>query len=273
MPKLKELSENMVRIPRIAWVFLLVAGVTLTSAHHPTPKLEEGKIRTIVIDAGHGGHDPGALGSKVNEEDVTLGIAKELKRILIEKIEGIKVVMTREDDTFLELHKRAEHATEHDADFFVSIHCNSSSNKSAHGAETYVLGSHMDDAHLGVVMKENSSILLEDNHEEMYDGFDPTSVSAYIFFEFLADVHLKQSVMLAKRIQTQFTERVGRRGRGVKQAGFLVLWKASRPSILIETGFISNADEEKFLRSETGQVFLASAIYRAIGEYNATITE
>ncbi len=249
--------------------FLVVAMFIGASFHEPLRDFNDGTIQRIVIDAGHGGKDPGALGASSKEKTVTLGIAKELKRVLNENAPEIEVVMTRDDDTFVELHKRAEHVKEHNADFFISIHCNSSRNKTAYGTETYVLGSHRAEENMEVVMRENSVILEEDDHEHIYDGFDPNSDASYIFFNYLADVHLEQSDKMARLVQEQFTERVGRRNRGVKQAGYIVLWKASKPSILIETGFISNKEEEKFLTSEQGQVYLASAIYRSIKEFNA----
>lgn len=251
--------------------FLVVAFGLVSSFHRPVRDFNDGSIQKIVIDAGHGGKDPGALGSSSKEKNVTLGIAKELKRIINENAPEINVVMTRDDDTFVELHKRAAHVKEHEADFFISIHCNSSSNKSAYGTETYVLGSHRASDNMEVVMRENSVILEEDDHEHIYEGFDPNSDASYIFFNYLADVHLEQSDKMARLVQHQFTERVGRKNRGVKQAGYIVLWKASKPSILIETGFISNKEEEKFLTSEQGKVYLASAIYRSIKEFNDTM--
>lgn len=251
---------------------LIIAGLAASSFHHPTMPFNDGKIRSIVIDAGHGGKDPGAIGSKSKEKNVTLAIALELERIINEKMPDVKVIMTRDDDTFVELHNRAKEVSKTEADFFVSIHCNANKNKSAHGSETYVLGAHKADANLDVVMRENGVILMEDNYEEVYEGFDPNSIPAYIFFQYLTNVHLEQSWKMASKVQKQFADRVGRVDRGVKQAGYLVLWRASKPSILIETGFISNKDEEAFLTSKNGQTYMASAIYRAIKEYNAEMT-
>ncbi|MEM0998363.1 MAG: N-acetylmuramoyl-L-alanine amidase [Bacteroidota bacterium] len=251
---------------------LLILAWSVSSFHHPTLPFNDGQIRTIVIDAGHGGKDPGALGSKVKEKEVTLAIALKLKKILNENMPQVKVKMTRDDDTFVELHNRAKEVSNHEADFFVSIHCNANRNKKAHGSETYVLGAHKSDANMDVVMRENGVILMEDNHEEIYEGFDPNSVPAYIFFQYLTNVHLEQSWKLASKVQSQFKDRVGRIDRGVKQAGYLVLWRASKPAILIETGFISNDQEQAFLTSENGQTYMASAIYRAIKDYNFEMT-
>ncbi|MFN8395546.1 MAG: N-acetylmuramoyl-L-alanine amidase [Bacteroidia bacterium] len=251
---------------------LLVAGLMVSSFHTPTRPLNDGKIRTLVIDAGHGGKDPGALGLVSKEKEHTLAIATELKKVLNEKLPDLKVVMTRSDDTFIELANRAKEVANAEADFFISIHCNSNPNKEACGAETYVLGTHKAEANMDVVMRENSVIMMEDNFEEVYEGFDPNSVPAYIFFKYVTNVHLEMSNKMALKVQEQFATRVGRKDRGVKQAGYLVLWRASKPAILIETGFISNKEEELFLNSENGRGYMASAIYRAVRDYNAEIT-
>ena len=253
--------------------FLILIGVLMvnSSFHKPVRDFNDGQIKRLVIDAGHGGKDPGALGKSSKEKEVTLAIATELKDILNEHAPDIEVVLTRDDDTFVELHNRAKHVSENEADFFISIHCNSSRNKSAYGAETYVLGNHRAEDNMEVVMRENSVILEEDNHEEIYDGFDPHSDASYIFFNYLADVHLEQSDKMARLVQDQFTNRVGRKDRGVKQAGYLVLWKASKPAILIATGFISNAEEEKFLKSDQGVTYMASAIFRAVRDFNKSM--
>ena len=253
-------------------ITLLLAILLISSSfHRPPVDLGDGKIKRLVIDAGHGGHDPGALGSKAKEKEVTLAIAKKLKETLNKHTPDVEVVLTRDNDKFIELHNRAKYVSDNKADFFISIHCNSSRNKNAQGSETYVLGTHKAEDNMEVVMRENSVILKEDNYQEVYDGFDPNSDASYIFFNYLANVHLEQSDKMARLVQDQFQDRVGRINRGVKQAGFMVLWKASKPSILIETGFISNPEEEKFLKSEQGQDYLASAIFRSIRDYNAAM--
>ncbi|HHG85567.1 MAG TPA: N-acetylmuramoyl-L-alanine amidase [Bacteroidetes bacterium] len=258
------------KLKKLSYITVLfILGLVGTSFHHPATPFNDGKIRTIVIDAGHGGKDPGAIGSKSKEKNITLAIALELRRIINDNMPDMKVIMTRDNDSFIELHNRAQEVAKTEADFFVSIHCNANRNKAASGSETYVLGAHKANANLDVVMRENGVILLEDNYKEVYEGFDPNSIPAYIFFQYLTNIHLEQSWKMATKVQKQFAERVGRTDRGVKQAGYLVLWRASKPSILIETGFISNKEEEAFLTSENGQTYLASAIYRAIKEYNA----
>ena len=238
-----------------------------TSFITPIRKREFSKVKTIVIDAGHGGKDPGAGGLEANEKDVTLAVAAQLQEVLKEKMPELKVLLTRDNDSFVELHNRAEFAYANEADFFISIHCNSNPNKSAHGSETYVMGLHKEDANLSMIINENSTILLEENYEEEYEGFDPKSETSYIIFSLLRNAFLKQSINLAKKIETQM-QATGRKSRGVKQAGFLVLWKASTPSILVETGFISNKEEEIFLNSDEGQQHLANAIYKAIESYS-----
>ena len=268
VPKLTQALNIM---KKHAWFYvftLLFCGAVVSSFHKPILPFNDGKIRTLVIDAGHGGKDPGAIGKEAQEKKITLAIALELRRILNENAPEIKVVMTREDDTFVELHKRGATVAETKADFFISIHCNANDNKEAYGAETYILGTHKSEANMDVVMRENGVILQEKDFESVYDGFDPNSIAAYIFFNYITNVNMEESAKLAAKVQTQFAQRVGRKDRGVKQAGYLVLWRASKPAILIETGFISNAEEEKFLNSDNGQTYLASAIYRAIKEYN-----
>lgn len=263
----------MEKLNRVWFLFLVPAAWLLVSFHNPMPDFDDGKIRKLVIDAGHGGHDPGALGKDSKEKDIALAIAGNLRDRLKEKMPDLEIIMTRDDDTFIELYKRGEYVADHDADFFISIHCNSSENKKAHGTETYLLGLHAEDAAMKIMMKENKSILLEDNHEQQYDGFDPTSPQGHIFFQFLSQVYITESALLAEKIQSQISKEEDRLDRGVKQAGFVVLWKSSSPSILVETGFISNEEEEKFLNSDDGQDYLATVIYRAIEEYNVERAE
>lgn len=266
--KVIALNAYMERVRKVVLLALLPCAAGWVSFHTPPPRTEDGKIHKLVIDAGHGGHDPGALGKKSKEKDVALAVAGQLRDILKEKMPDVEVVMTRDDDTFVDLYKRGEYVAENDADFFISIHCNSSENKQAHGTETYLLGLHAEDAAMKVMMKENKSILLEEDYQANYDGFDPTSPQAYIFFQYLAQVYITESTLLAEKIQKQIAAKEGRLDRGVKQAGFVVLWKSSSPSILVETGFISNEEEEKFLVSEDGQNFLATTLYKALKEYN-----
>ena len=230
------------------------------------------KITTVVIDAGHGGKDPGALGAISKEKDITLTVALLVGNYIKKNCPDVKVVYTRERDVFVTLNERAAIANRNNADVFISIHCNSAGSKgaSATGAETFVLGEHKNAANLEVAKKENSAILYEEDADEQYGNFDLNSPEAYIALSLFQSEYLNQSLQLAANMQEQFSKRVGRKDRGVQQAGFLVLWKTAMPSILIELGFISNATEERFLDSEQGQTYMASAIYRAFRDFKAS---
>ncbi len=225
------------------------------------------RITTVVIDAGHGGKDPGAMGKHSKEKDITLAVALKTGHYIEKYLPDVKVIYTRKDDRFVPLYKRAEIANKNKADFFISIHCNANKSSGPFGAETYVMGLHKSKANLDVAMMENASIMFEDNAGTTYDGFDPSLPQSYIQFTLFQSEYLDQSLQLAYDIQRQFKDRVGRRDRGVHQAGFLVLWKTAMPGVLVELGYLSNPTEEKFLLSEKGQVYLASAIYRAFKEY------
>jgi N-acetylmuramoyl-L-alanine amidase len=225
------------------------------------------KIKTVVIDAGHGGHDAGCLGIHSKEKEVTLAIALKLGKYLEDNYPNIKVVYTRKTDEFIDLIERANIANRAKADLFISLHCNASANKSAYGSETYAMGLHVSEANLNVAKRENSVILLEDNYEKNYDGFDPKSTEAYIIFSLYQNVNIDKSLFLASKIQDQFTNKLKRYNRGVKQAGFIVLYKTNMPSVLIEGGFLTNKDEEEFLSSEEGQDNIAKSIYLAFKSY------
>ena len=229
------------------------------------------KITTVVIDAGHGGKDTGAIGAISKEKDLNLTVALLTGDYIKKNLPDVKVIYTRERDVFVSLNERAAIANRNNADVFISIHCNSAGSKgsSAVGAETFVLGEHKNAANLEVAKKENSSILYEEDAKEQYGDFDLNSPEAYIALSLFQQEYLNQSLQLAANVQEQFTKRVGRKDRGVQQAGFLVLWRTAMPSILVELGFISNAAEERFLASETGQSYMASAIFRAFRDFKA----
>ena len=225
------------------------------------------KIQTIVIDAGHGGKDTGALGAVTNEKDINLSVALKFGKYIQENLPDVKVIYTRSTDKFVELSERADIANRNNADVFISIHCNSTEGTTTvQGAETYVMGESKNEKNLEVAKKENAAILLEDN-TDAYDNFDPNSTEAYIIFSLTQSLYQNQSLKLADKVQRQFSGRAKRNDRGVQQAGFLVLWKTSMPSILVELGFINNANEEQFLNSERGQNLMALALYRAFEEY------
>ncbi len=249
---------------------VIMASITMPfriAAQHAPPVKEW----TVVIDAGHGGKDPGTLGSKSKEKNVALAVALKTGKYISENLKDVRVIYTRDDDTFIGLDERAAIANRNKADIFISIHANGMDDKRPYGSETWVLGQSMDDANLKLAMKENSVITFEEDYETKYEGYDPNSVESFIIFSLMQNTYLKQSTEFASIIQSQFRDRVGRKDRGVKQAGFVVLWRSTMPSVLVELGFLSNAEEEKYLISETGQDFLASAIFRAFRDYKITI--
>ena len=225
------------------------------------------KVKTVVIDAGHGGHDPGCLGSKTKEKDINLAISLKLGEYIEKNCPDVKVIFTRKTDEFIELFRRAQIANDNKADLFICIHCNSNPNKSTSGTETYVMGLYKTDANLQVAQKENSSILLEDSYTNNYDGFNPNSSEAYIIFSLYQNAYLDKSLDFASMVQKQAKSKAGMIDRGVKQAGFLVLWKTAMPSVLVETGFLSNSKDEDYLASATGQDNIAGSIYKAFKEY------
>lgn len=225
------------------------------------------KVNTVVLDAGHGGHDTGALGKNSREKDITLSIVLKVRDYINLNMKDVKVVLTRDDDTFVELFRRARIANEKKADLFISVHCNSIKSPSANGAETFVMGLHKSEANLAVAKAENAAILLEDDYVEKYDGFDPNSPEGNIFYSMMQNAFLDRSLAFAGKVQHQMVDNLHMLDRGVKQAGFLVLYKTYMPGVLIETGFISNPKDEKFLLSEKGQDLMAEAIYNAFREY------
>lgn len=226
------------------------------------------KIQTVVIDAGHGGKDAGAVGKKAKEKNITLAVAKKTGEYIKKKYPDVKVVYTRSTDVFVELMERARIANRNNADLFISIHCNSVANApKTSGAETFIMGDHRNSANLNVAKRENASILYESNAQENYDGFDPNSTEAYIAFSFIQSEFKQRSLEFAELVQNELVGKAKRSDRGVQQAGFLVLYKTAMPSVLVELGFISNPTEEAYMMSAEGQDILASAIYRAFCTY------
>lgn len=224
------------------------------------------RIKTVVIDPGHGGHDSGCLGSSSKEKQIALEIALKLGDLISSKYPDLNVVYTRKTDEFIELHERAAIANRNHADLFICIHCNSGA-PAAFGAETYVMGLHKTEDNLSVAKRENASVLYEKDYKQKYDGFDPNSPEGNIIFSLYQNAYLTQSLKFASAIQRQFEEYAGRFNRGVKQAGFLVLYKTAMPSVLIETGFLTNKTEEKYLLSDKGQIAIANSIFRAFMAY------
>ncbi|MFM1744580.1 MAG: hypothetical protein RLZZ630_517 [Bacteroidota bacterium] len=254
-------------VKRIPLSILFVALV-LTSVSAPGTRDKDYRIRTIVIDAGHGGHDAGCLGSSSREKHVALGIALRLGKMIESGYPDVKVIYTRKSDVFIPLHERANIANRANADLFICIHLNSG-NKAAYGSETYVMGTHKAEDNLAVAKRENEVIQLEDDYRSKYDGFDPNSPEANIIFTLYQSQFMAQSIQFATHIQHEFTHHAGRNNRGVKQAGFLVLYKTAMPAVLIECGFLSHDQEERFLASDKGQQLMATSIFRAVKRYKA----
>ncbi|MDB5272183.1 MAG: N-acetylmuramoyl-L-alanine amidase [Chitinophagaceae bacterium] len=248
---------------------LLLVTFFLLSSYTPL-EISKYTVRTIVIDAGHGGKDPGCHGKSAEEAEVALAVALELGRVITENMPGVKVVYTRKKDEFIELHDRAAIANKNKADLFISLHCNSGP-ATISGTETYTMGLHTAEGNLEVAKRENAVILKEDNYKNKYDGFDPNSPQGHILFSLYQNAYIENSLAFAAKIENQFEARLGRPSRGVKQAGLLVLWKTSMPSVLVEIGFLTNAKEEKYLNNKTNQVYIASGIYRALKDYKAEI--
>ncbi len=228
-----------------------------------------GKDFVVVIDPGHGGHDPGAMGKRGKEKTINLNVALKTGQLIEQNCPGVKVMYTRKNDKFIALDRRAEIANNAKADLFISIHTNAvARGRNVKGTETYTLGLHRTDDNLEVAKKENSVILIEDNYEQRYAGFNPNSAESYIIFEFLQDKNMAQSVQLATLIQRQFKTTARRIDKGVHQAGFLVLRATSMPSVLVELGYISNPEEERYLLTEAGTTALAQSIYKAFAAYH-----
>lgn len=248
--------------------FLFVIPIICVLCGIALPLLAKGDTFIVVIDAGHGGKDPGAKGVKTNEKTINLAVALKLGNLISAGHDDVQVIYTRKTDKFVELSERANIANRNKADLFISIHTNSlkKKNASVKGAETYTLGLAKTQENLEVAMLENSVILLEDDYRQRYEGFDPNSSESYIIFEFMQNKHVEQSVSFASEIQKEFVA-ARRVNRGVRQAGFLVLKATSMPSVLIELGFISNHEEERYMHSTEGQNKLAKAIYSAFSRY------
>ena len=228
----------------------------------------EGKDFTIVIDPGHGGRDPGAIGRKGKEKNINLNVALKLGKLIQDNHKDVHIVYTRQKDTFVGLAQRAQIANHAKADLFISIHTNSvARSRTVRGTETYTLGLHRTNDNLEVAQKENSVILIESDYEQRYAGFNPNSAESYIIFEFLQDKNMERSVEFATLVQKQFKKTAKRIDKGVHQAGFLVLRETTMPSVLIELGYISTPDEERYLLSEAGTSALAQSIYQAFLDY------
>lgn len=270
-------TKNMMKKTFLYFIFIcsisLISKSVLWSKTVYSTVKEEKRISVVVIDPGHGGKDPGASIGNAKEKDIVLDLALRLGNSIKATYPDIKVIYTRTKDVFIPLYDRANIANKNKADLFISIHVNGTDKTSVQGTETFVLGQHRSKDNLEVAKKENSVILLEDDYNTKYEGFDPNSPESYIMFELVQDEYLEQSVMFASEIQYQFRQNAKRIDRSVKQAGFLVLRQATMPSVLIEVGFISNPNERNYMLSETGKSNLSASIFTAFKDYKRKIEE
>lgn len=261
---IRNIRNKVKQIKAFITILLLLLTVALPAAAGPF---------TLVIDAGHGGNDPGAIGQKAKEKNINLNVALALGKLIETNCKDVKVVYTRKSDVFVSLQGRADIANKAKADLFISIHTNSTAGgASAYGAETYTLGMHRAADNLAVARRENSVITMESDYKKKYQGFDPNKAESYIIFELMQDKYMAQSVKLAQAVQKQYAS-AGRKDKGVHQAGFLVLRETSMPSILTELGFISNPTEEAFLSSTEGVNKLARSIYDGFVSYRRQLAD
>lgn len=267
-------ENNMNKILRYFCV-LFLASPAISYEVYARPEVpatgNQSRIKTVVIDPGHGGKDPGAVYGKAREKDIVLDISLKLGNYIRSAFPDVQVIYTRDKDVFVPLFQRAAIANKNKADLFISIHVNAVDRGTAQGTETFILGQHRTQENLEVAKKENAVILLEDDYHTTYEGFNPNSPESYIMFELVQDEYLEQSALLASAVQDQFRERANRIDRSVKQAGFLVLRQTTMPSVLIETGFLSHPTERNFLMSDSGRDYLASAIFRAFRDYKKKV--
>ena len=250
------------------WMFLLV--IVLLNSSFTDDKTTSNKLKTIVIDAGHGGKDSGTMGTKrfeIYEKHIALAVSLKLGNYIKASFPEIEVIYTRDSDVFLELKERTQIANNANADLFISVHCDGFTNPKPFGASVFVMGMSKLKANMDVAMRENSVIYLEDNYQQKYEGFDPQSPESYIVFSLMQNTFLNQSLKIAEEVEKEFAIGANRKSRGVKQAPFYVISRTNMPSILIECGFLTNPKEEEFLHSEKGQDHLASAIFRAFSTY------
>ncbi len=275
----------------------IVLSATFLLCGAVIPKTKPKGVKIIVIDPGHGGKDPGCNGALYNEKDVALSIALRLGELIEKNLKDVKVIYTRKTDVFVELEERAQIANTNEADLFISIHCNAASvyatykdkkgkvhfktykdkkgrirkveihNHKPYGSATYVMGISNEKGKLNTAKRENASMLMEDNYEKKYNGFDPESDEAYIIMSLWTGAFVEQSASLASKIQNEYTNKAGRIDKGVQRQSIWVLWRTAMPSILTEVGFLTNPEEEKFLGSEKGQTYMASALFRAARKY------
>lgn len=243
-----------------------------SEADAPTGTTLSNQVRTIVLDAGHGGKDPGTHGRYAKEKKINLDLILLLGRKIKANHPGIRVIYTRSSDQFVDLYERGAIANRNRADLFISIHCNASPSSSrVNGTETYTLGLHRTQSNLDVARRENAVIIQEKNYQQTYKGFNPNSPLATIMLANYQHAFMASSINFAEKVERSFRREADRKSNGVKQAGFIVLWKTTMPSILIESGYLTNPAEENYLRSEEGQNQMTGAIYKAFAQYKEEI--
>jgi N-acetylmuramoyl-L-alanine amidase len=256
-------------LQRLSWFLIAVIALPYLGFRPATGSSD--RVQKVVIDAGHGGKDPGNLGTRryrTTEKDVALDLAQQLAAKIKALYPDVEVVLTRNTDRFLELYERTAIANREKGDLFISIHCDAAENKTAYGATTYVMGKDHDDENQ-VALRENSVILMEDDYQDKYEGFDPRKPESYIALTLYQYAFQTQSIEFAQTVQNSFKNDVGRRDRGVRQAPFYLTSRCSMPSVLIELGYLTNSTEEDYLHSAEGQDQMASAIARSFGAYKA----
>jgi len=261
---------NEIKFIGLAFILLLVQS---NYCFNQDSESEQYKIRTIVIDPGHGGKDPGSMGKFAKEKDVALAISLKAGKYIEKYFPEVEVIYTRKTDVFIELHERARIANDTNADLFISVHVDGHDKPTAYGTSTLVLGLHRAEENFEVAKRENSVILLEDDYTTNYQNFDPNSPESYIIFSLMQNIYFDQSINFAQMVQNQFRERARRKDRGVRQQGLLVLAQTSMPGVLVETGYMTNEKEEKYLTSDYGQDLIASAIFRAFRSYKLYIED
>jgi len=256
-------------VRNIAIIYACTA-ITLLSFSQPL-SAQDYKLKKVVIDAGHGGKDPGTHGKTTKEKDLVLKVALKVGKYIETYLPDVEVIYTRKDDSFPTLQNRAKLANDSEADAFISIHANALSRASVYGTETYVMGVQNSGRNFEVAKRENAVILLEENYQEKYEGFDPTSTESYIMFSMTQSAYHESSLLLANNIENQFSKRVGRKSLGVKQSSLYLMWATAMPSVLVEIGYLTNEKEERELKSAKVQDYIASGIFRAFRDYKTQI--
>lgn len=251
-------------------LFFLVSIALICSSFIELNSKKVNKVRKIVIDAGHGGKDPGCKGKSAKEAEVALKVALVLGNKIKSEMRDVQIIFTRDEDEFIELHDRAGIANKNNADLFLSVHCNAAASH-VFGSESYTMGLHTSEGNLEVAKRENSVILQEDDYMSKYNGYDPNSPISHILMANYQNAYITKSIELASYIEDEMKQETKRHSRGVKQAGFLVLWKTIMPSVLVEIGYLTNEDEEKYLRKEENQEEVADAILQALKKYKSKI--